>query len=196
MSRMRMWQATASVLLILAAALSSFGQSKTASHQANPVVVLETTMGNIKVELFANKAPITTKNFLTYVNSGFYIGTIVHRVDFVVGMGGYTEALMGKSTLPPIKNESKNGLKNVRGTLSMARYDDPDSATSQFFINLKDNAHLDPEGGKYGYAVFGKVIEGMDVVDGIAKVKTGTKGPFYNIPTQTIAVKSAQVLAK
>jgi peptidyl-prolyl cis-trans isomerase A (cyclophilin A) len=196
MSRMRMWLATASVLMMLATALSGLGQSKAASPQANPVIVLETNMGNIKVELFAKKAPITTKNFLVYVNSGFYNGTIVHRVDFVVGMGGYTEALMAKSTLPPIKNESRNGIKNARGTLSMARYDDPNSATSQFFINLKDNTHLDPAGGKFGYAVFGKVIEGMDVVDSIAKVKTGTKGPFYNIPVQAITVKSAKVVSK
>jgi peptidyl-prolyl cis-trans isomerase A (cyclophilin A) len=196
MSRMRMWLTTASVLIMLATALTGFGQSKAASSQANPVIALETSMGNIKVELFANKAPITTKNFLVYVNSGFYNGTIVHRVDFVVGMGGYTEALMAKSALPPIKNESKNGLKNARGTLSMARYDDPDSATSQFFINLKDNTHLDPTGGKFGYAVFGKVIEGMDAVDSIAKVKTGTKGPFYNIPMQTITVKSTKVVSK
>jgi peptidyl-prolyl cis-trans isomerase A (cyclophilin A) len=196
MSRMRMRLVTALALMMSATAFSGFGQSKTARPQANPVVLLETSLGNIKVELFANKAPITTQNFLTYVNAGFYNGTIVHRVDFVVGMGGYTEALMAKSTLPPIKNESKNGLKNVRGTLSMARYDAPDSATSQFFINLKDNTHLDPEAGKFGYAVFGRVIEGMDVVDGIAKTKTGTKGPFYNIPTQTITVKSAKVLTK
>jgi peptidyl-prolyl cis-trans isomerase A (cyclophilin A) len=196
MSRTRMRPATALVLMILAMAFNSFGQGKMASRQANPVVLLETSMGNIKVELFANKAPITTKNFLTYVNAGFYNGTIVHRVDFVVGMGGYTEALMAKSALPPIKNESKNGLKNLRGMLSMARYDDPDSATSQFFINLKDNAHLDAAGGKFGYAVFGKVIEGMDVVDSIAKVKTGTKGPFYNIPMQSIIVKSAKAISK
>jgi peptidyl-prolyl cis-trans isomerase A (cyclophilin A) len=196
MSRMRIWLATASVLTILSIAFYGFGQGKVASRQANPVVILETTMGNIKVELFANKAPITTKNFLTYVNAGFYNGTIVHRVDFVVGMGGYTEALMAKSALPPIKNESKNGLKNLRGMLSMARYEDPDSATSQFFVNLKDNAHLDAAGGKFGYAVFGKVIEGMDIVDSIAKVKTGTKGPFYNIPMQTVTVKSAKVVTK
>jgi peptidyl-prolyl cis-trans isomerase A (cyclophilin A) len=196
MSRTNVWLATALVFVMLTSSLSGFGQSNAEKTQANPVVLLETTMGNIKVELFAGKAPVTTKNFLAYINAGFYNGTIVHRVDFVVGMGGYTEALMQKSTLPPIKNESKNGLKNVRGTLSMARYEDPDSATSQFFINLKDNAHLDPAGGKFGYAVFGKVIEGMDVVDSIAKAKTGTKSPFYNIPMQNITVKSAKVVSK
>jgi peptidyl-prolyl cis-trans isomerase A (cyclophilin A) len=103
---------------------------------------------------------------------------------------------MGRPTLPAIKNESKNGLKNLRGTLAMARYENPDSATSQFFINLKDNAHLDPEGVEYGYAVFGKVIAGMDVVDKIASAKTGTKGQFSNVPLQTILVKSASIAAK
>jgi peptidyl-prolyl cis-trans isomerase A (cyclophilin A) len=172
-------------------ALSALGQNK-----SKPVVVLETTMGAIKVELRADKAPITTRNFLDYVNSGFYNGTIVHRVDFVIGLGGYSENLKGKQTKPSIKNESRNGLKNLRGTLAMARYDNPDSATSQFFINLKNNSHLDPSGGGFGYAVFGKVIEGMDVVDKIGGVKTGTKTPFSNIPLQTIAVKSAKVVSR
>jgi peptidyl-prolyl cis-trans isomerase A (cyclophilin A) len=153
-------------------------------------------MGMIKVELYTNKAPITTRNFLDYVSSGFYNGTIVHRVDFVIGLGGYTEGLMGKQTKPAIKNESKNGLKNLRGTLAMARFENPDSATSQFFINLKNNSHLDPSGGGFGYAVFGKVIEGMDVVDKIAAVKTGTKTPFANIPLQTIVVKAAKVVSR
>jgi peptidyl-prolyl cis-trans isomerase A (cyclophilin A) len=181
-------------LLTLAMIIPATAQN--AKTQPNPVVVLDTTLGAIKVELFPSKAPITAKNFLNYVDLGFYSGTIVHRVDFVVGMGGYTENMMGRPTLPAIKNESKNGLKNLRGTLAMARYENPDSATSQFFINLKDNAHLDPEGAEYGYAVFGKVIAGMDVVDKIAGVKTGTKGQFSNIPLQTILVKSASIAAK
>jgi cyclophilin family peptidyl-prolyl cis-trans isomerase len=176
---------------MLAAVGPDWGQNRTAKA---PVVALDTTMGTIKVQLFADKAPITTKNFLDYVNSGFYNGTIIHRVDFVIGLGGYTEALAAKPTRPKIKNESKNGLKNLRGTLAMARYDDPDSATSQFFINLKDNAHLNAVGGGFGYAVFGHVIEGMEVVDKIAKVRTGNKGPFSNIPLETITVKSAKVL--
>jgi len=188
------------ILLTLSLAAMLPGEDQTpktpAAKVVSPVVALETTMGTIKVELFTAKAPITTRNFLAYVNAGFYNGTIVHRVDFVVGMGGYTEALTPKPTLPPIKNESKNGLKNARGTLSMARYDDPDSATSQFFVNLKDNTHLDASGAEWGYAVFGKVIEGMDVVDKIAAVKTGTKTPFSNIPLQTIVVKSAKVVPK
>jgi len=188
--------ATVVVFLCLMVAFVSPGlaQGKKA-QQSHPIVVLDTSMGAIKVELFPAKAPITVKNFLDYVNSGFYDGTIVHRVDFVIGLGGYTEALTGKPTRPPIKNESRNGLRNLRGTLAMARYDDPHSATSQFFINLKDNAHLDPAGSGFGYTVFGKVIDGMEVVDKIAKVKTGNKGPFYNIPLQTIVVKSARVVS-
>jgi peptidyl-prolyl cis-trans isomerase A (cyclophilin A) len=194
MKSMKFRIATASVFALFAIILSASGQGKAA--KSNPVVVLDTTMGTIKVELFAAKAPITAKNFLEYVNSGFYSGTIVHRVDFVIGLGGYTEALTGKPTRPAIKNESRNGLKNLRGTLAMARYDPPDSATSQFFINLKDNSHLDSSGGGYGYAVFGKVIEGMDVVDAISRVKKGNKGPFSNIPLQTIVVKSAKAVTK
>jgi peptidyl-prolyl cis-trans isomerase A (cyclophilin A) len=178
---------------ILACVLPVSGQSRQAVPKANPTAILETAMGKIRVELLANKAPITTKNFIDYANSGFYNGTIVHRVDFVIGMGGYMETLQGKQTKPPIKNESKNGLKNLRGTLAMARYKEPDSATSQFFINLKDNSHLDPSGGDFGYAVFGKVIEGMDVIDKIAKIKTGNVGSFSNIPSQTILIKSVKI---
>jgi peptidyl-prolyl cis-trans isomerase A (cyclophilin A) len=192
----RMNLAAIAVFLLLMSFLPVTAQEKAAKGTANPIVALETSMGTIKVQLFPAKAPITVKNFLGYVSSGFYNGTIVHRVDFVIGMGGYTEALTGKQAGPGIKNESKNGLKNLRGTLAMARYDNPDSATSQFFINLKDNSHLDPSGNQYGYAVFGKVVQGMDVVDAIAKVKTGNKGPFSNIPLQTILVKSAKVIAQ
>jgi peptidyl-prolyl cis-trans isomerase A (cyclophilin A) len=184
----------AAALLTLAMIIPATAQN--AKTQPNPVVVLDTSMGAIKIELFRSKAPITTKNFLDYVNLGFYSGTIVHRIDFVIGMGGYTENLQSRPTLPAIKNESRNGLKNLRGTLAMARYDNPDSATSQFFINLKNNAHLDPSGSEFGYAVFGKVIEGMDVVDKIAAVKTGSKGQFANTPLQTILVKSASIASK
>jgi len=184
------------MLLALPLVLAGQGKpaKKTAANVANPVVALETTMGTIKVQLFTGNAPITTKNFLGYVNAGFYNGTIIHRIDFVVGGGGYTEMFAGKQDGPPIKNESRNGLKNLRGTVAMARFNDPNSATSQFFINLKDNPHLDPPKGGWGYAVFAKVVEGMDVVDKIAKVKTGKKGPFYNIPMQNIVVKTAKVL--
>ena len=195
MRRTVLCAAAMSALLILVLTVPGFTQSKAAKSQ-RPVVALDTTMGLIKVELNPAKAPATVRNFLDYVNAGFYSGTIVHRVDFVIGLGGYTPSMVGKQARPPIKNESKNGLKNLRGTLAMARNDDPDSATSQFFINLKDNSHLNPSGGRFGYAVFGKVIEGMDVVDKIAKVKTGTKGNFSNTPLQTIVVKSAKVVTR
>jgi len=192
----RMCIILAAILLTLPLAVAGQikAEKKAPTKAGYPQVALETTMGTIKVELFTDKAPITAKNFLDYVNSGFYDGTIIHRVDFVVGAGGYTEALTLKPARPGIKNESKNGLKNSRGTLAMARYDDPNSATSQFFINLGDNAHLDPSGGGWGYAVFAKVIGGMDVADKIGQVKVGTKGPFRNIPMQTIVVKSAKAL--
>jgi peptidyl-prolyl cis-trans isomerase A (cyclophilin A) len=179
---------------LLAVASMGWAEGKAAKSAVGPVVALDTSMGLIKVQLAADKAPATTKNFLDYVNSGFYNGTIVHRIDIAACFGGYVEGLMPKTAGPPVKNESRNGLKNVRGTLAMARYDDPNSATSQFFINLQNNSHLDPSGGKFGYAVFGKVIEGMDVVDKISKAQTRNRGQFYNVPVQTIVLKSAKVL--
>jgi peptidyl-prolyl cis-trans isomerase A (cyclophilin A) len=188
-------------LTVLASGQAKKGQTAAASAK-HPAVVMDTTMGTIKIEVLTDKAPVTAKNFLDYVSSGFYDGTIFHRVipNFVVQGGGYLQNMAPKPTKAPIKNESKNGLKNLRGTLSMARYTDPDSATSQFFINLKDNSNLDPENaaGGWGYAVFAKVIEGMDVVDKIAAVKTGTKNvmgtPFGDVPLQPVIVKSAKVL--
>jgi peptidyl-prolyl cis-trans isomerase A (cyclophilin A) len=196
MKRTTLASTAVSALLISALIIPAFAQKKAASPNSNPQVVFETTLGAITVELFPEKAPITVKNFLEYVKVGFYNGTMVHRVDFVIGLGGYMENGQGKPTRPAIKNESRNGLKNLRGTLAMARYDNPDSATSQFFINLKNNTHLDPSGPGFGYAVFGKVVAGMDVVDKIAKVKTGTVGSFSNIPMQTILVKSAKAVAR
>ncbi len=190
------------ITLPLSAALM-LGQTKkaqkTPAKSANPVVVMDTSMGIIKIEVFSDKAPITAKNFLAYINAGFYNGTIFHRVipNFVVQGGGYPPDMSSKPTLTPIKNEASNGLKNRRGTLSMARYDDPNSATSQFFINLNDNTNLDPGAGGAGYAVFAKVIEGMDVVDKIAKVKTATRNvrgtPFGDVPVEPVILKSAKV---
>ncbi len=196
------WCLMAAILIAANPAAFAREQAKSAGKAAakNPVVMMETTMGTIKIELFMGKAPITAKNFLDYVTSGFFDGTVFHRVvpGFVIQGGGYTENMTPRSTRPGIKNESKNGLKNLRGTLSMARYDDPNSATSQFFINLNDNSNLDPSGGGWGYAVFGKVIEGMDVVDKIAAVKTATRNvmgtPFQNVPVQPVVVKSAKVV--
>jgi cyclophilin family peptidyl-prolyl cis-trans isomerase len=166
------------------------------ARAANPVVVLDTNMGTIKIELFEDKAPGTVKNFLSYVESKHYDGLIFHRVieDFMIQGGGFEPGMKKeKKTLDPIKNESSNGLSNLRGTLAMARTPDPDSATSQFFINVKDNTFLDraKAGDKVGYCVFGRVIEGMDVVDKIRMVKTATKMGHQNVPEQDVIIKSA-----
>ncbi len=165
----------------------------------NPVVVLKTNYGDIYIELYPDKAPITVKNFLTYVKEGFYNGLIFHRVipNFVIQGGGFDKDMNPrKPTHPPIKNESDNGLSNLRGTISMARTSDPDSASSQFFINLRDNTFLDygktPQ--KWGYAVFGKVIKGMDVVDKIAGVKTTIKPPYRDVPVEPVIIIKAEIV--
>ncbi len=168
------------------------------SEQINTKVLLETTKGNITIELDDNKAPISCENFISYVKEGFYDGVIFHRVipGFVIQGGGFTEDMKQKKTKSPIKNEAKNGLSNTKGTLSYARTQDPNSATSQFFINVVDNSSkLDP--GKYdpnGYAVFGKVIEGMDVAEAIVSVKTHTVGYYGDVPVQPIQIIKASVL--
>ena len=164
----------------------------------NPVVVIETSMGTIKAELFEDKAPITVKNFLEYVKNDFYSGTIFHRVmsDFMIQGGGMEPGMKEKKTLAPIKNEAANGLSNARGTLAMARTPVVDSATAQFFINVKDNKGLDHRGrgqDEYGYAVFGKVIEGMDVVDKIKGVETATRGPHGDVPVKDVVIKSIKL---
>ncbi len=159
-----------------------------------PLVVFSMPEGDITIELFPEKAPITVKNFLDYVESGFYDGTIFHRVipGFVIQGGGFTSDMQQKTTQAAIKNEADNGLKNARGTLSMARTSDINSATSQFFVNLKDNANLDHGGpANFGYAVFARVIEGMDVVDKIAAVPTTTKGNYQDTPVEAVVTKSA-----
>jgi len=158
-----------------------------------PHVLLETTNGQIEIELDPVKAPISTKNFLAYVDKGFYNNTIFHRVipGFMVQGGGFTTSMQQKPTDAPIKNEASNGLHNVRGTLSMARTSDPDSATSQFFINVKDNDFLDP-GRDAGYAVFAKVVKGMDVVDIIVNSQTTTKQGMQNVPIDPVLIKSAK----
>ncbi len=163
-----------------------------------PTVVMDTTMGTIVIELYEDDAPITVANFLAYTEAGFYDGvdglgaTVVHRVipGFVIQGGGLTEALGNKATMPAIVNESSNGLNNLRGTLSMARTNDPDSATSQFFVNLVDNANLDTPPG---YAVFGEVVQGMEVVDAIAAVPTATMGPYEDVPVDPVIILSATV---
>ena len=161
-------------------------------------VTIETSMGTITAELDDVKAPVTVKNFISYVTSGHYNGTIFHRVidGFMIQGGGFTKDMVQKDTQAPIRNEAANGLKNARGTLAMARTMVVDSATSQFFINLVDNSFLDyrgPEPRMFGYAVFGKVTDGMDVVDKIAKVKTGFAGPHQNVPEEPIVIKKVHV---
>lgn len=165
-----------------------------AAAKKNPVIVFSTSMGDITVELFADKAPITVKSILDYVDAGFYDGTVFHRVipGFVIQGGGMTPQLEQKKTRAPIKNEADNGLKNERGTLSMARTDEVDSATSQFFISLRDNAALDHGARGFGYAVFGKVSAGMDVVDKIAGVRTGAQGGHRDVPVEPVLVRSAK----
>jgi peptidyl-prolyl cis-trans isomerase A (cyclophilin A) len=151
---------------------------------------METSMGTMKIELFEDKAPLTCENFLNYVRDGFYDGTIFHRVipNFVLQGGGMTEAMREKQTGKPIKNEADNGLKNVRGSLSMARTQAVDSATSQFFINLRDNAFLDHGARDFGYAVFARVVEGMDVMDAIAAVPTGNFGFHQDVPKEPVII--------
>ena len=162
------------------------------------VVLLETSLGAIRVEVYPDKAPATVRNFLEYVREGHYNGTIFHRVipSFMIQGGGMTPDMREKRTRRPVKNEATNGLKNERGTLAMARTAVVDSATAQFFINLKDNRpldHRDETARGFGYAVFGKVIEGMDVVDRIAEVQTGRKAMHDDVPLEPVLIRSATV---
>ncbi|HDQ40553.1 MAG TPA: peptidyl-prolyl cis-trans isomerase [Desulfonatronum sp.] len=156
-------------------------------------VVMTTPHGDITIELDADKAPITVENFLAYVDEGFFDGTVFHRVipGFMIQGGGMTDEMIQKRGHPPIKNEADNGLKNLRGTLAMARTADINSATSQFFINLKDNAFLDHGSRDFGYAVFGQVVDGMDVVDAIAAVQTGNRGMHQDVPVEPVTIIKA-----
>lgn len=165
---------------------------------ANTMVEMKTSMGNIEIELFDDKAPISAKNFESYVKSNFYAGTIFHRVipGFMVQGGGLEANMVEKSTRAPIVNEAGNGLKNTRGTLAMARTSDPNSASSQFFINVADNNFLNKSAMDAGYAVFGKVTQGMDVVDKIVSVPTGNYGMHQNVPKQPVKIVSVQIKNK
>ena len=167
----------------------------------NPTVEMETTKGKIVIELFGEKAPDTVKNFLNYVDAKFYDGTIFHRVipNFMIQGGGFTSDMKKKSTNAPIKNEADNGLKNDRGTIAMARTGDPHSATAQFFINTVNNDFLDHKSKTqqgWGYAVFGRVTAGMDVVDAISSVKTVTRGMYRDIPADMIEIRNASRVLK
>lgn len=172
-----------------------------AESPASPVVEMETSLGKVKIELNEKEAPITVKNFLFYVDDGFFDGTIFHRVidGFMIQGGGFTVNMDKKSTQAPIKNEAANGLKNNRGTIVMARTSEVDSATAQFFINLVDNAFLNhknktPQG--FGYAVFGKVIQGMDVVDRIKEVRTTFRNGMRDVPAEPVIIKSIRRVKK
>jgi len=187
-----------SLLLVLAlAAPSEATPAPTAAPAAKaPHVLFETSLGNIEIELDAAKAPVTVENFVGYVKSGQYDGLVFHRVipGFMVQGGGFTPDMQQKATRAPIKNESNNGLANRRGTIAMARLADPDSASAQFFINVADNGSLDyPRASGSGYAVFGKVVSGMDVVDKIAAVRTTRRGPFSDVPMQAVVITKATV---
>jgi cyclophilin family peptidyl-prolyl cis-trans isomerase len=185
-------------VLILALAAVALGPGLASAQ--NPVVVVDTSMGPIKIELYADKAPVTVKNFLQYVDDKHYDGTVFHRVipDFMIQGGGFEPGMKEKKTRAPIKNEAGNNVSNERGTLAMARTSDPDSASAQFFINVKDNKFLDRKQARdgVGYAVFGKVVEGMDVVDKIKGVKTTKRGPFDDVPSEDVVIKSVRRASK
>jgi peptidyl-prolyl cis-trans isomerase B (cyclophilin B) len=176
------------------------------ARAANPVVVMETSMGTVKIELFEDKAPITVKNFLKYVEDKHYDNTIFHRVigervvdnrkigkDFMIQGGGFEPGLKEKKTRDSIKNESSNGLSNLKGTIAMARTSDPDSATSQFYINIADNKFLDKSADSAGYCVFGRVIEGLAVIDKIKMVETENVGGHEAVPKKDVVIKSIRV---
>jgi peptidyl-prolyl cis-trans isomerase A (cyclophilin A) len=158
------------------------------------MIRFETSLGDFTIEMFEKEAPESVANFTRYIDEGFFDGTIFHRIvpGFVIQGGGFTEDMTQKKTKPPVKNEADNGMKNKRGTLSMARTNDINSATSQFFVNLKDNDFLDHSRGNFGYAVFAKVTEGMDVVDKIAAVETGRKRGFDDVPVEAVTMKSVK----
>jgi peptidyl-prolyl cis-trans isomerase A (cyclophilin A) len=158
------------------------------------MIRFETTLGDFTIEFYEKEAPESVANFMRYVEDAFFDGTIFHRIvpGFVIQGGGFTEDMSQKRTKPPVKNEADNGLKNSRGTLSMARTNDINSATSQFFVNLKDNDFLDHSRGNFGYAVFARVTQGMEVIDRIAAVETGRKRGFDDVPVEPVIMKSVR----
>ena len=194
-----MWNVIRLFACVMALLLTLPGCSQADSEpKGGPVVLMSTSMGEVKIELYEKEAPETVKNFLAYVNDKFYDGTIFHRVipGFMIQGGGFTAAMEQKPTKPPIKNEAGNGLKNDTGTLAMARTSDPDSATAQFFINVKNNDFLNRDKAQdgVGYTVFGKVIEGMDVVHKIEQVQTSRKGMYADMPVESVLIKSVTVV--
>jgi cyclophilin family peptidyl-prolyl cis-trans isomerase len=186
--------------LITAHAAAVPAPSPAPDERRNPVVVMETSMGKITIELFKDKAPISVTNFLRYVDEKHYDGTIFHRIigDFMIQGGGYDGDMKEKASRPPIENEAGNGLVNRRGTIAMARTSEPHSATAQFFINVKDNAFLDRANSRdnVGYAVFGHVIEGMDVVDKIRRVETNARAGQNDVPVAAVIIHSVRRAGK
>ena len=192
---MRNWMSALALGAVVLAVVSLASAAEGEKAIANPVVVIKTSEGSIQVELWADKAPESVKNFLRYADEKFYEGTVFHRVisTFMIQGGGMTRDLRRKATHDAIKNEAKSDLKNVRGTIAMARTSEVDSATSQFFINVKDNSgldHRDETEDGFGYCVFGKVTEGMDVVDKIRAVKTGSMSGYKDVPLAPIVIES------
>ncbi len=184
---------------LLLAMLGLVWLSATAAQEQtkpNPFVLIDTSLGKIKIELFEDKAPLSVKNFLQYLDDKHYDGTVFHRVipDFMIQGGGFEPGLKEKKTRDPVKNEADNGLPNTKWTVAMARTGDPDSATAQFYINVKDNPMLDRANAKdkAGYAVFGQVVAGMDVVDRIKRVETAESGPFDDVPVKDVVIRSAR----
>ncbi|MDR1997925.1 MAG: peptidyl-prolyl cis-trans isomerase [Candidatus Margulisbacteria bacterium] len=186
------------LVMMLTMAAAAEGANPVSEPTPNPVVILKTGVGEIKIELYPDKAPVTVQNFLAYVQDGFYENTIFHRVikGFMIQGGGFVSGLTQKETREPIKNEAANGLANDRGTIAMARTNVVDSATAQFFINVVDNAflnHQDDTPRGFGYCVFGRVIEGLDVVDKIVNVPTTTFGYYQDVPQEDVVIISATV---
>ncbi len=187
------------LLLALCALPLAAAAAETPKKSVNPQVRITTNMGIIEAELYADKAPLTVKNILSYVERGYYNGTIFHRVipGFMIQGGGFVPGLKQKSTGVPVKNEADNGLKNLTGTLAMARTPDPHSASAQFFINTVDNAmldHRDKTDRGWGYAVFGKMTKGMDVVKKIESFQTRTVGPFENVPVYDVVIQKVELI--
>jgi cyclophilin family peptidyl-prolyl cis-trans isomerase len=172
----------------------------TLAAQGNPGAIIHTSMGDIQLELYRDKAPVSVENFINYTNSGFYDGTIFHRVisHFMIQGGGFTPDMQKKTSGEPIQNEAANGLSNKRGTLAMARTNDPHSATAQFFINVQDNRNLDYTSGRssreWGYAVFARVTSGMEVVDEIRYVETTSQPPFSDVPVEPVVIESIEII--
>lgn len=184
-------------IYVLAFVLMTWSFNVQAEDAKAPEVIITTSLGDIHLKLNAEKAPVSTANFLKYIEKKHYDGTTFHRVipNFMIQGGGHLPDMKEKETMPPIKNEAKNGLSNIRGSIAMARTNEVDSATSQFFINVVDNKKLDHiDNNRYGYAVFGEVSAGMDVVDKIRNVKTSTKGEYGDVPEETILIKSVRLV--